>query len=61
MNLNTPKAATKFELLFRVGFVEHLSQTQVAQQSETKIVSLTFVNLVTPKAGAKLELSWSFC
>ncbi len=59
MNLNTLKAATKYELLFRGWFVEHLSQTQVAQHSETQIVSLTFVNLVTPKAGAKLELSWS--
>jgi hypothetical protein len=37
-------------------FVEHLSQTKVAQQSVTKIISLIFINLVTPKVGAKHEL-----
>jgi hypothetical protein len=36
--------------------VEHQSQTYVVQQSVTKIISLTFVNLVTPKAQAKPEL-----
>ncbi len=35
--------------------VEHLSQTKVAQQSVTQIISLTFTNLVTPKAGGKNE------
>jgi hypothetical protein len=34
----------------RGGFVECLSLTPAAQQSVTKIISLTFVNLVTPKA-----------
>ncbi len=38
------------------GFVEHLSRTQVAQQSVTKFISLGIENLVTPKAGAKREL-----
>ncbi len=37
----------------RGGFVKHLSLTWVAQQSVTKIISLTFISLVTPKAGAK--------
>ncbi len=41
---------------FESGFVEHLSQTLVAQQSVTKIISVTVLNLVTPKAGAKHEL-----
>ncbi len=40
--------------------VEHISLTQVAQQSVTKIIYLTFVNLVTPEAGAKQELSSGF-
>ena len=40
----------------RGGFVEHLSVTKVAQQSVTKIISPTIMNLVTPKAGAKNEL-----
>ncbi len=30
--------------------------TQVTQQSVTKIIPVTIVNLVTPKAGAKHEL-----
>jgi hypothetical protein len=30
---------------------EHLSATYVEQQSVTKILTLAFVNLVTPKAG----------
>ncbi len=38
------------------GFVEHLSLTQVAQQSVTQIISVTIVNLVTPKVWAKHEL-----
>jgi len=44
--------------LFRGGFVEHPSWTEAAQQSVTKIISLMYVNLVTPKAGAEHE---SFC
>jgi hypothetical protein len=40
----------------RGGFIKHLSPTQVAQQSVTKIISPTIMNLVTPKAGAKHEL-----
>jgi hypothetical protein len=35
---------------------EHLSGILVAQQSVTKNISLTFVNLVTRKAGGKSEL-----
>jgi hypothetical protein len=42
--------------MFCGEFVERLSLTQVAQQSVTKIMSLTIMNLVTPKAGAKHEL-----
>ncbi len=38
------------------GFVEHLSLTKVAQQSVTYIIGQAYVNLVTPKAGAKREL-----
>jgi hypothetical protein len=33
----------------------NISLTKVAQQSVTKIISLTIVNLVTHKAGGKLE------
>ncbi len=33
-----------------------ISVTQVAQHSVTKIISQTFVNLVTPKAAAKHEI-----
>jgi hypothetical protein len=38
------------------GFVEYPSPTKVAQQTLTKIISPTFPNLVTPKAGAKHKL-----
>ncbi len=34
------------------GLVENLSGTEVEQQSATKIISLTLVNLVSPKARA---------
>jgi len=34
-------------------FVAHLSQAQLAQQSVTKIIEVTDMNLVTPKAAAK--------
>jgi hypothetical protein len=37
-------------------FVKHLSATLVAQQSVTKIMPVTIMNLVTPKDGAKHEL-----
>jgi hypothetical protein len=40
----------------RGGFVEHLSMTYVAQQSVTKIIIVTIMNLVAPKAGARHEL-----
>jgi hypothetical protein len=40
----------------RGGFVEHLSPTKVAQQSVTRIISLTLVIVVTSKAGAMHEL-----
>jgi hypothetical protein len=40
---------------FRGGFVEHLSQTQVAQKSVTRLKYITIMNLVTPKARAKHE------
>ncbi len=39
-----------------VGLLNMYALLKVAQQSVTKIISLTFVNLVTPKAGAKQEL-----
>ncbi len=51
MNSVIPKAAAEHAQLFNEpalgGFVKQLSLTYVAQQSETKIISL---NLVTPKA-----------
>jgi hypothetical protein len=42
--------------LCRVGFVEHLSWTQETEQSVNKIISVTSMNLVTPKVGGKYEL-----
>ncbi len=58
MNLITPKAGAKNELLFNElrWFVDHPSQNQVGQQIVTKIISMTIMNLETPKAGAKHEL-----
>jgi hypothetical protein len=60
MNLVTPKAVAKHDLLFNkpasggiVGFVEKPSQTQVAHQSVTKIMSPMIGNFVTPKAAAR--------
>jgi hypothetical protein len=41
---------------FRGGFVEHPSPSLAAQQSVTKIIFLTHVYIVTPKARAKHEL-----
>ncbi len=60
INLVTPKARAKHEAFvqqtgLRGEFVEHLSQTLVAQQSVTKIILLVLINLVTPKARAKHE------
>ncbi len=40
----------------RYWFVEHLSQTYAAQQSVTKLIPLTMMNLVAPTVGAKHEL-----
>jgi hypothetical protein len=63
MNLVTPKGGAKHDILrnkpateARGGFVEHLSPTLAAQQSVTKIISVTIKILVTPKAGAKHTL-----
>jgi hypothetical protein len=38
------------------GFVEHVSHSYKALQSVTKIIALTCLILVPPKAGAKQEL-----
>jgi hypothetical protein len=51
-----PKAAQGLKCHIFNSLVEHVSQTEVAQQSVTKSISVTIVNLVTPKAGAKHEL-----
>jgi hypothetical protein len=40
-------------------FVEHPNWTYVAQESVTQIISLTILNLATPKAGAKHELLYN--
>ncbi len=40
----------------RGGVLEYLSLTYEAEQSVTKIMSVTIMNLVKPKAGAKHEL-----
>jgi hypothetical protein len=40
----------------RGGVVEHPSLTYVAQQSVTQILTVTIMNLATPKVGAKHEL-----
>ncbi len=45
---------------FRGGFVEHLSRTQVAQQSVTRLKYITITNLVTPKAAIKHDLYSGF-
>jgi hypothetical protein len=42
--------------LISLYFLDVYGWNRVAQQSVTKIISLTIVNLVTPKTGAKLEL-----
>ncbi len=43
----------------RSRFVEDISPTKAGQQSVTKIISLTIMNLVAPKAGAKRELLYN--
>jgi hypothetical protein len=48
-----PKGRAELELLFNNWFVKHLSRTWVAQQSVTKIISATIMNLVKPKAGVE--------
>ncbi len=60
MSLLTPKGGAKHDILHNKpateasgGFVEHLSPTLAAQQSVTKIISVTIKILVTPKARAK--------
>jgi len=35
------------------GIVEHLCTTEVPKQNVTKIISVTIMTLITPKAGAK--------
>jgi hypothetical protein len=40
----------------RSGFVELLSPTSVAQQNVSNLISVTIMNLVTPKAAAEHEL-----
>ncbi len=40
----------------RGGFVDHLSRTQAAQQSVTRIIVMDVMNSVTPKAVAKHDL-----
>ncbi len=39
----------------RGGIVLHLSRTQEGQQSVTKVISVAFVKLVTPKTGDMRE------
>jgi len=40
----------------RGGFVDHLSWTQAAQQSVTRIIVMDVMNSVTPKAAPKHDL-----
>ncbi len=58
VNSVTPKGATKQDLNKPVvGFVEHLSQTKVEQQSVIKIISLIFLIW----SHIKLKLNRSIC
>jgi hypothetical protein len=41
------------------GFVEHPSHTYAAQQSVTRFMTMTHMNLATPKGAAKCELSFN--
>ncbi len=52
----TPKTGAEHELLFRGGFVEHLSRTYAEQQSVSQYITINYMILVTPKAGAWQEL-----
>ncbi len=40
----------------RSGLVEHISQTEAAQQSVIQFLAVIVINLVPPKAAAKQEL-----
>ncbi len=44
------------DIQYRDRFVEHPSLTYGAQQSVTRHIALTVMNLVTPKVGAKRKL-----
>ncbi len=46
----------KQQLRHTGGFVEYLSQSSVRQQSVTKPIEVTVVNLFTPEAATKHEL-----
>ncbi len=51
MNLVTPTAGAKHELLFsELASEAGFWTSKVAQQSMTKLISVTIMNLVTPKA-----------
>jgi hypothetical protein len=60
VNLLTPKAGAKHELLFnKPACVADLLNIQVGLKrhiSVTKIIPLTFMNLVTPKGQTKYKL-----
>jgi hypothetical protein len=56
INFVTLKAAAKHKLLFRGGFIEHLSRTYVVKQSVIKYIVMNVINLVTLKAVAEHEL-----
>jgi hypothetical protein len=60
MNLRTPKARAKQELLFnKPACVADLVNIQVGLKrhiSVTKIIPLTFMSLVTPKGQTKFKL-----
>jgi hypothetical protein len=55
LRTNVRRGKKHTSLLFRGGFVEHLSRTYVAQLSVTKVIYLVLIHLVTPKARAKHE------
>jgi hypothetical protein len=58
MMLVTPKVGAFVQQtgFSKGGFVEHLSQTQAAQQSVTRIISMYVLNSVTPYAADKHDL-----
>jgi hypothetical protein len=57
VNLVAPKAGAKQEFWFNKPpqFVECINRTKAAQQSVTKIISVTNSNMATPKAGANCK------